>query len=211
MIVKRNPDNPEACANCGSAIGRLENKLVWNQHVVCAECHSRLSQTDQSGGQVKPLSCPVCGSQRIQSVQMAYLQGSGSSRISGGTIGGNSVGIFDLNVPTQSLLAKQLSPPRKRDTTTSGICLVISSAGAMIGAAVGGTYLVQREIGDQNFHAIGASLLVVAVVCVFVAAVSFGYYNRYTKWNRDHWPNLYSEWRCKWICQQCGNVFTRHA
>ena len=33
----------EHCENCGRAIGRLEQQCAWLKHVVCAECHARLS------------------------------------------------------------------------------------------------------------------------------------------------------------------------
>ena len=31
----------ETCANCGTAIGKLETPCVWQEHVVCAACHAK--------------------------------------------------------------------------------------------------------------------------------------------------------------------------
>jgi rubredoxin len=84
MIVHRNPDDPEACANCGAKIGKLETPYLWKQHVVCEPCYERLSQ---AGARKAPVAieyasvvttksseidpgmpalrkCPVCGSTR---------------------------------------------------------------------------------------------------------------------------------------------------
>jgi hypothetical protein len=33
----------EACENCGHAIGGLETPRVWQDHVVCAACHAKLT------------------------------------------------------------------------------------------------------------------------------------------------------------------------
>lgn len=33
----------ERCANCERQIGNLETPYLWQERVVCAECHSRLS------------------------------------------------------------------------------------------------------------------------------------------------------------------------
>ena len=32
-----------SCANCGHAIGKLQKLQLWNNHVVCTECHGKLS------------------------------------------------------------------------------------------------------------------------------------------------------------------------
>ena len=42
MIVRRNSSAPDACSNCGEAIGRLETPQIWNQHIVCARCRQKL-------------------------------------------------------------------------------------------------------------------------------------------------------------------------
>ena len=43
----------EACANCGRAIGKLEAAHVWNEQVVCADCHGKLA------GATTPCGCPT--------------------------------------------------------------------------------------------------------------------------------------------------------
>ena len=43
----------EHCENCGRAIGRLEQQCAWRKHVVCAECHARLS-APAAAAQVAP-------------------------------------------------------------------------------------------------------------------------------------------------------------
>lgn len=34
--------NPDACANCGRPIGKLETPHIYNDNIVCAECAARL-------------------------------------------------------------------------------------------------------------------------------------------------------------------------
>ena len=42
----------EACENCGQPIGSLETPHVWNERVVCAACHQRLSGVGAGAPQV---------------------------------------------------------------------------------------------------------------------------------------------------------------
>ena len=37
------------CANCGRAIGSLETAYPWQDHLVCQECHTRLSAASATG------------------------------------------------------------------------------------------------------------------------------------------------------------------
>jgi hypothetical protein len=65
MIVRRNSEDPEACANCGHEIGRLETPMVWNHHVVCQSCYARISSSTNLQSTARPPTirgCPVCGS-----------------------------------------------------------------------------------------------------------------------------------------------------
>jgi ribosomal protein L37AE/L43A len=43
MIVKRNADNPDACANCGEKFGKLETPGIWQDHLICSDCYRKLS------------------------------------------------------------------------------------------------------------------------------------------------------------------------
>ncbi len=43
MIVTRNTDDLESCANCGEHIGKLETPYLWEQYVVCESCYEKLS------------------------------------------------------------------------------------------------------------------------------------------------------------------------
>lgn len=40
--------NLESCANCGTMIGRLEHAMLWDQRIVCAACHRKLSAASTS-------------------------------------------------------------------------------------------------------------------------------------------------------------------
>lgn len=36
----------ETCANCNRAIGKLETPMLWQDKVVCADCHAKLSKSE---------------------------------------------------------------------------------------------------------------------------------------------------------------------
>ena len=40
----------EVCVNCGRRIGALETTMVWNENVVCGECHTRILSASQPSG-----------------------------------------------------------------------------------------------------------------------------------------------------------------
>ncbi len=42
----------EKCTNCERTIGNMETPCVFDGHVVCAECHARLSAKPETGGAV---------------------------------------------------------------------------------------------------------------------------------------------------------------
>jgi len=51
----------EHCENCGRGIGKLEQPFVWKAHVVCAECHARLTAAAPSAAAApahRPLTAP---------------------------------------------------------------------------------------------------------------------------------------------------------
>ena len=33
----------ERCENCSAPIGKLESPQIWNDHIVCTDCHRKLS------------------------------------------------------------------------------------------------------------------------------------------------------------------------
>ncbi|MGC9260811.1 MAG: hypothetical protein ACP5I8_12170 [Phycisphaerae bacterium] len=76
----------ETCENCGRLIGKLETPMVWQDHVVCAECNALLmalpvkrqteivklkteSKNTQTGqGYLTDVpQCPYCGSIHVSS------------------------------------------------------------------------------------------------------------------------------------------------
>ena len=36
-------NNLEVCENCGRQMGKLETPMIWQEHVVCLVCHTRLT------------------------------------------------------------------------------------------------------------------------------------------------------------------------
>ena len=41
--------NTNYCANCEKETGKLEVQFKFNEHVVCAECHKKLSENRKEG------------------------------------------------------------------------------------------------------------------------------------------------------------------
>ena len=37
------------CENCERSIGKLEEQFKFNEHMVCAECHKKLSENQKEG------------------------------------------------------------------------------------------------------------------------------------------------------------------
>ena len=48
----------ENCENCGRVIGKLEQPYAWRKHVVCAECHARLSAPAPAAAASRPSQAP---------------------------------------------------------------------------------------------------------------------------------------------------------
>lgn len=40
--------NANYCANCEADIGKLEDKYTFKEHMVCAECHKKLTQSQEN-------------------------------------------------------------------------------------------------------------------------------------------------------------------
>ena len=49
----------ETCANCGSAIGKLETPFVWSGQTVCSACFAKLKQAAVVGGAMIPYATPA--------------------------------------------------------------------------------------------------------------------------------------------------------
>src|SRR5277367_5745879 len=58
----------DRCVNCGTAIGKLETPMVWEEEVVCVECHAKLSkaETYRHASAKKYLNSAPSESEKIQ-------------------------------------------------------------------------------------------------------------------------------------------------
>ena len=48
----------EECENCGHIIGKLEQPMVWNDSMVCTDCHARLDRASTSVNTVSRNALP---------------------------------------------------------------------------------------------------------------------------------------------------------
>lgn len=46
-IFVRKGFSDKYCANCEKTIGKLEESQIFKEHVVCAECHNKLSENQK--------------------------------------------------------------------------------------------------------------------------------------------------------------------
>jgi hypothetical protein len=213
LIVKQNAGGLESCSNCGEAIGRLETPMLWNEHIVCVICHTKLEAAKShqaistAPAEESPTGhhCPSCGSLNIKSLSVAYMSGTRDSKFLGISFSGGGDSVFGGGGLSQSLLAKRAAPPVKRSIGLATACIVIFSVAAL-GCAVSGISKMQSISPFDRGDAKG--LFLFAAITSSVALLSLGYWNMANKFNRTEWPALHKRWSSSWICDKCGNVFS---
>ena len=138
------------------------------------------------------MKCPKCESENTQRLEIAFNSGtqniSTSSRSTGIGIGsGGSIGIGMGRAKTsgqsQSILAQQAAPPRKKSYKWAVIAtflgLIILATGQAMGILIG------------------------------LAVIGLSGYRIYVtfKFNSREWPNHYQNWAKSWICHKCGDIY----
>ncbi len=71
----------ESCENCGRQIGKLETPMLWQEHVVCGECHRRLSACPA------PAAAPIRGRNGTLGWAMVALGTFAIVIVAGGSLG----------------------------------------------------------------------------------------------------------------------------
>ena len=183
----------ETCANCGETIGRLETPHVYEGHVVCGACVSKLSRrelrADSSGEVIQraPLRnlCPGCNAPDTARLSVIHEAGTKRASFSGVALGDISEGMIGHGL-IQSVQAQNAAPPEKRRA-------FIWAAGAFAIAV----FLVNAAGGALVMW--GGGLLI-----LFLGAKA---YRTNSRWNEFEWPNQYKMWASKWICRRCGRIF----
>jgi len=183
----------ESCRNCETKIGKLETGYIWNDTIVCKDCHSRLEGSSSRPKPVLGRCCPACKSAHVASLNMVHQSGTSTGTLSGlslnseGTVGG-----FGGKTASQSTLAAAAAPPLpKNDVMALAVFLSLASAILLFGWIQGG----------------GGVLLSLAIVCVALTITCQTMAIRSRRWNRDDYPGLLHRWRLTWMCLQCGTRF----
>ena len=142
------------------------------------------------------MKCPKCESDNTQRLEVAFHSGtqniSTTSNTAGVGIGGGGRfgyggGITTTSGQSQSILAQQAPPPRKKSYKWPAI-------GAFFGILMGLTGL------SPGTYVQGLVMLGVGGCCGYVA------YSR-RQFNSQDWPKLYQYWAESWLCHKCGGIY----
>jgi hypothetical protein len=124
------------------------------------------------------LMCPNCQSENIQSFQMVY-EGGTSSNIS----------------------------------QTSG--LGVGMSGGRLGVGVGGATtrstsmtLIAQKVAPPMKKNVPLWLWLVAVFFIPLLLLPIFLQTKYSRWNKQVWPQLYVAWENSWLCHKCGHSFS---
>lgn len=127
--------------------------------------------------------CPQCQSDNIQRLEVIYEGGTqniSASSVTGGVGGRAGLGaVTSTSGQSQSVLAKKLSPPAKKQVGRLLLLFPFVILAFMIDTVVG---------------------------CVAIAAIVLFMFTNST-YNNKEWPALYQEWIKQWYCNKCGSVF----
>lgn len=149
--------------------------------------------------------CSACGSEDVRRVSLIHESGTRrlDAEASGTTIGlvGDELAVGSTTTAItgsdQTLLARRLTPPERRDETAGGRatfgCLGVVLATIMLGA-----------IGDT------AGLVgFLALAALWVAGFKNGgpfIHEENARWNAHEYPRLMAAWKRSVLCMRCGAV-----
>lgn len=153
-------------------------------------------------------SCPNCSSSDTRKLSIIYSQGTSSIEtttvgVGAGTHGLRAIGAAHSLGTSQSELAKQLAPPKKKSTA--------APFGAAIGAGlvfgVFGDVLYNSTFGLQGEAANNAAgyVLLAGFGLAFLGAIPM--YREAKAYNEDTYPAEYAKWDRKYFCLRCANIF----
>lgn len=142
------------------------------------------------------LACPACKGSDVRRVSLVFKQGTSALELStssvGIGVGGGHVGIGIGDSSTsgsqQTLLARELAPPRKAEFGIAALLLVVGIIVLVTGGSAGGT---PTAVG------VGAVLLLVGGLLA----------KRANDFNTKEHPTLLATWERSFLCLRCGTRF----
>lgn len=140
------------------------------------------------------MQCTTCNSDNVQKLSVVYEQGTQNIKTTGRTRGGGvgfgggglGAGLGLARTTTkgtsQSIAAQKAAPPEKKKIAIP-IMLIIGGLIAM-----------------------GAIHMIVGLIMLAIGGFLFWKFSQY---NKQNYPPLYSEWQNSWLCNKCGAVFVQ--
>jgi predicted RNA-binding Zn-ribbon protein involved in translation (DUF1610 family) len=172
------------------------NNLCSSQALSCPKCghpfiHEAVSKNTQEIN--SEFTCPKCGSDQTSTLKMAYSQGTSSGKISAGTITADgNLALTGGKVNSQSVLAKQVAPPRKPLIEPIPILILLISS-LIIGFILAGS--VYEVIAVYVFF---------ITFLVLLGGGGYFYYSSVQKQMPEYLKKM-EDWKKSKICFRCGN------
>ena len=94
----------------------------------------------------------------------------------------------------QSLLARELAPPKKRESVNAGCLLIIGVVVLIAGLS-------------ESIAAVSGIGVFMAIIGVLVAIAGGVLIKQATDFNRDEYPNRMAVWKRSFLCLRCGHRF----
>ena len=147
------------------------------------------------------LGCPKCEGSDVRRLSVVYGSGTSSLTSESGSIGiadvGGHLALGGAQTSSkgtqQSLLARQVAPPPKRDATGGGCLAVCAVIVGTVGIA---------SFSSSPFE--GIAWLLFAVLLGVGAERRVSSVDRY---NAEEWTKLKAAWDRSFLCMRCGHRF----
>lgn len=169
--------------------------ICSSQASSCPKCGHPLKQevaTKEPAPNGSNFTCPQCGSDQISTLQMVYSQGTSSGKVSAGTITGDgSFAFTGGNVNSQSVLARQVAPPRRP---------------RMNGWIIYGIVILALIIAVMSISFVYSGLSFLIITFGVTGVGLYLYYLSVQKKMPDYWDEL-DHWEKGKICFRCGNTW----
>lgn|GEM_PF-5105768 len=227
----------ETCANCDRTIGKLETPFLWQDEIVCQDCHARLQRqsssarptshaslsTDEiesviSGPPSIPpedinedssptLVCPTCGSTDVK--RAALVHDAGTSQSIGGVMG--DISAIGVSV-SQSGLARRYAPPR-RPLTIWALLFGALAVGCLVASLIDFGQIstayetVNNSSSGRHSKAEYRNEAILYLVLVVPFVLLAWYFARVNREKLQQHSVQIKNWSKSWVCMKCGATF----
>jgi DNA-directed RNA polymerase subunit RPC12/RpoP len=184
------------CPHCGAVQSKVVSAVAPNAETAKTpaaelkfEATAAVGSAREGVNSYQDVGCPKCGYEHTQRVEIVHQSGTHTQL---GIAAGASPSTLGVGVGasrSQSALSARLAPPKAVDPDLAAAgCLVVTSIIAIVAALVNGTL----------------AFVVAAAGLIWAVHVS----RSIAHFNKEKLPSLVAEWRMKFFCSRCGEIFT---